>query len=334
MEQIALALRDPSAVAQARRGASELALRLGFDAHGSANVALAVTECATNVIKHAGEGTMLFRPLVNSDVAGIEVLSIDKGPGMASVPQSMRDGYSTAGSPGLGLGALSRLTSNFEMFTQAGSGTVLRFEMWRNGVEGRRNGLDVGAVCLPKPGESVSGDDWTTHAERGRHLLVVADGLGHGPDAAAASRSACETAITHFAAAPVEQMGFMHAALRPTRGAAAAVVTLLPHRESGAMCGVGNISASTRIEGKSRSLVSHNGTLGHAMRKAQEFTFPFPHNGLLILHSDGVSTHWNLDKYPGLEGRHPATIAAVIYRDFVRGNDDATVVVVRARASA
>jgi hypothetical protein len=50
---------------------------------------------------------------------------------------------------------------------------------------------------------------------------------------------------------------------------------------------------------------------------------------LLVMHSDGLATHWNLDQYPGLVGRRPSLIAGVLYRDFARGRDDVTVVVAK-----
>jgi hypothetical protein len=93
--------------------------------------------------------------------------------------------------------------------------------------------------------------------------------------------------------------------------------------------GVGNIATTLWAPGETRSLVSHNGIVGHEMRKVQVFEYPLPPQGMLVMHSDGVSTRWQLEKYPGLALRDPAVVAAVLYRDFCRGRDDATVVVAR-----
>jgi hypothetical protein len=82
-----------------------------------------------------------------------------------------------------------------------------------------------------------------------------------------------------------------------------------------------------------RHLVSYNGTVGHTLRKLQEFAFPWPRDALLVLHSDGLGTHWDFNAYPGLTSRHPALIAAVLYRDYDRGRDDVSVVVIRNRGS-
>jgi hypothetical protein len=97
---------------------------------------------------------------------------------------------------------------------------------------------------------------------------------------------------------------------------------------------VGNIAATILDNGNSRSLVSHNGTVGAEMRKAQEFTYPWQSSSILVMNSDGLSTHWKLDPYPGLANRSALMIAAVLYRDFKRTRDDATVLVARQRRAA
>src|SRR5678815_3815137 len=124
-------------------------------------------------------------------------------------------------------------------------------------------------------------------------------------------------------------MDAVHNALRPTRGAAAAVALLKPESELCSFCGIGNISASIRRGEEMRSMVSQNGTLGHQVRKIQEFQYPFPRGSLLIMHSDGITTHWNLASYPGIELRHPAFVSAALYRDHNRGRDDLTVLALR-----
>jgi hypothetical protein len=92
---------------------------------------------------------------------------------------------------------------------------------------------------------------------------------------------------------------------------------------------VGNIACRVEASTANRHLVSYNGTVGHVLRKVQEFSFPWPKGALLVLHSDGLVTHWDLAAYPGLSARHPGLIAGVLYRDYDRGRDDVSVVVLR-----
>jgi hypothetical protein len=131
------------------------------------------------------------------------------------------------------------------------------------------------------------------------------------------------------ALAPDALLTALHAALRSTRGAAGSVATVSTRTARGVYAGIGNIRGVVRERGRVRSLVSHNGTLGQQVRKIQTFEFAFPNGALLVMHSDGIASHWTFDAYPGLARHHPAVIAAVVYRDHARERDDATVAVLR-----
>jgi anti-sigma regulatory factor (Ser/Thr protein kinase) len=324
-------ISDASGVAEARRAAAQLAQQLSFDETTAGELALSVTEAASNIAKHAREGAIVARILQRAGDGGIEVLAIDKGPGM-DVAVSMRDGHSTAGTPGAGLGALRRMASELEIWSRPGGGTLLRFEVWPKAAAGNAVALAAGVICAEKRGEPVSGDSWALQQGRGRVIALVVDGLGHGLDAAEAARAAVEVVQAKPDLNATDLMDTMHAALRPTRGAAGAIAMLQPESELCTYCGIGNISGSIRANGTSRSMVSQNGTLGHQVRRIQEFQYPFPKGSLLVMHSDGVATHWDLAGYPGIEARHPAIVAAALFRDHSRNRDDLTVLTLRNRA--
>jgi anti-sigma regulatory factor (Ser/Thr protein kinase) len=333
-DTLVIPVADASQVAEARRAATTKARTLGFGETGTGKVALVVTEAAANLVKHAAGGEVLLQPILDRDVPGLDVFVLDKGPGMPSVAEALRDGFSTAGSPGTGLGAISRLADLFDIYSAPGLGTALFARLWgrpRGGAKSPASRLEVGGVSAPKPGQTSSGDAWSAELHPNRMLLLIADGLGHGPDAAAASREAVRVLRQHSAVTPEALIERAHAALRPTRGAAVGVVELDLDRRSLAFAGVGNIAATVLSSAGSRGLVSLAGTVGHTLHRIQQFTYPWPEGGLLLLHSDGVATHWALDRYPGLAARHPGLIAALLYRDFRRGRDDATVVVARER---
>jgi hypothetical protein len=122
-----------------------------------------------------------------------------------------------------------------------------------------------------------------------------------------------------------------HAALRGTRGAALAVALIDTEKGELSFCGVGNIAGCIAHGSTRRHLMSHNGIVGSNLRKSQEFRHEWKTGALLILHSDGIATRWDVDAYPGLSFRHPALIAAVLYRDFARPRDDSLVLVIRER---
>lgn len=326
--QRVLPISDASGVADARRTAARLAEQAALDATAAGELALAVTEAASNIAKHAREGVLVMRILQRGGADGVEVLAIDKGPGM-DVAASMRDGHSTAGTPGSGLGALRRMASSLEIWSRPGGGTLLRFEIWPRTAARHGGSLGFGVICKEKSGEEVSGDSWALQQGRGRLIAFVADGLGHGLDAANAARAAVEVVQSKAHLDATSLMDAIHGALRPTRGAAAAIAMLQPESELCTFCGIGNISASIRSGGASRSMVSQNGTLGHQVRRIQEFQYPFPKGALLLMHSDGLATHWDLAGYPGIETRHPAVIASALFRDHNRNRDDVTVLAIR-----
>lgn len=332
----ALPVGEASAVGEARRQLATLAREVGFDETDTGRVALVATEMAGNLAKHArGGGRIVAQPRVRGERAGIEILALDHGPGIGSLGQALRDGYSTAGSPGTGLGAISRVADEFDIHSAAGVGTAVLARLWPRGHPAVVAApLQLGAVRIPHPGESVCGDAWAWHPRPEGGQVVVADGLGHGPGAAEAAGEAVRVFREHPALAPAEALQRMHGALRATRGAAVAVADLDAVKGEVRFAGVGNIAGTVVGAAGHHNMVSHSGIVGHQMPRQQEFTYPWPPGALVILHSDGVTTRWSLDRYPGLAGRDPSLVAGVLFRDFARENDDATVVVARRTASA
>lgn len=327
-----LPIEDQSHVGNARRAAAELTTALSFDDTRAGTMALAVTEAATNIIKHAGRGSILLRVIGTERDPGVELLALDKGPGIANVSASLRDGHSTSGTSGTGLGALRRSSDQFEIYSLPGRGTALRLEIWNRADAAAALSFELGAVCVALHGEPVSGDDWRLEPSKQYLAVLVADGLGHGVDANRAARAATRVLAEHPHDTPQQLIERAHGALAPTRGAAVAAARLDPEGKTGLFAGVGNIVCRIETE-RTRTMISHNGIVGHAMRKVQEFAFPWPERSLAILASDGLGTHWNLADYPGLVTKHPGLIAGVLYRDFDRGRDDLTVIVIRNGAS-
>jgi anti-sigma regulatory factor (Ser/Thr protein kinase) len=329
--QMRFPIGEASAAAEARREATGLARAIGFDEGASGRVAIVVTEAATNLAKHAVEGELLLRAFERDGVATLEALALDRGPGIANVGACMRDGFSTAGSQGAGLGAIQRLANEFDIYSTPGKGTTLvaRVCSRKPAESPGAESFDIGGVCIPKAGELVSGDAWGSAWRDGRCLLLVADGLGHGPDAASASIEAVNTFRANTNLTPKELIERAHDALRGTRGAAVAIAEL-DSREI-RYAGVGNISGVTIAPDGDHHMVSHNGIVGYEMRKVQEFIYSWSPETTFVMHSDGLASRWDLRQYPGLASRSPALIAGVLYRDFNRGRDDITVVVVKKR---
>jgi anti-sigma regulatory factor (Ser/Thr protein kinase) len=270
---VAFPVHEPSQAAEVRRAAARLAERLALSDAEAGRVALVVSELATNLAKHARNGEILLRAIPPWQPAGIEIVALDKGPGMPNLALSRQDGFSTSGTLGHGLGAIQRQADFFEIYSHA-TGTAAVARVWRGAPpsEQQQPRVEVGGVLVSKPGEDVCGDDWDWRARDGRLVMLVADGLGHGLSAHDAAR----TAISVFAGVhehdPVRIVTDVHGALRSTRGAAMACVAVDLERGVARFCGVGNISGVVLLSGGRRhSMVSHNGTAGHTMPRVQEF---------------------------------------------------------------
>jgi anti-sigma regulatory factor (Ser/Thr protein kinase) len=317
---------DASSVGAVRRAAHGAARKLEFDETRAGELALLATEVSRNVLVHGGGGQVIVSGMELGEARTARILAMDNGTGIANVAQAMSDGFSTAGTPGGGLGAMKRIATQFEVFTGRG-GTIVLLEL---GEAQREDGLSVAGMALPYPGERLSGDGWAYHAEAERTVVLLVDGIGHGREAHDAAEEAIARFHEHAGKGPGDILGYIHDALRKTRGAVAAVAEILPGQRQLTYAGVGNISCVLLAAGKSRSLVSHNGTLGMNARKIQEFHSDWPPDGVLVMHSDGVQTRWDLSGYSGLLVRHSAVIAGALLRDFRRQRDDASVVVIKA----
>lgn len=329
---IEIRLSDGSQASAIRIRATELAANAGFDDTDAHRVGLVATELATNLVKHTTGGSEIMMRLVGTGPeAEVELLSLDRGPGIADVRRSLEDGYSTAGSSGTGLGAIRRLSDTFDLYSQVGKGTAMMARLRLNRHAGAETAIVVGAVSLAKAGESVCGDGWARQARPRGIGLMLADGLGHGVHASDAAVAAAVAFQRPFAE-PSEAIERIHNALRHTRGAAAAVADIRLTDRIVRFAGVGNIVGAVCGPLATRQTVSHNGTLGHQARQIRDYSYPWEQGSLFVMHSDGLSASWSLESYPGIRGRHPTLLAALLYRDLSRGRDDATVVVAREAA--
>jgi anti-sigma regulatory factor (Ser/Thr protein kinase) len=331
---VRIVVEENSKTAEARRTAREMALGLGMDEGGAEHVAIVVTEACTNLLKHASRGLVLLQTTTEEAEAlpALELLAVDQGPGMSNLDQCLRDGFSTGSSPGQGLGAIQRMSKQSDIYTLPGKGTVVLARWWpsRNGWKPAST-VRLGSINVSMPGEEVCGDSWGCVRNAEDLVILVADGLGHGLDARLAATEAVRQLYEHPELPPAALLKRVHEALRSTRGAAVAVARIDCIHGKLTFAGVGNISARVYAGSETRqNLVSLNGTAGHQCERIQEFSYAWPEDGLLVLHSDGLSTGTGLESYPGLAARDPALIAGLLYRDFCRGRDDATVVVAKA----
>ena len=328
------AVADASQVAEARRLVSEVARVAGVADARVAEIAIVVTELATNLLKHGRGGQILANRYDDGAGDALHVLALDQGSGMADVTRCMEDGYSTAGSPGTGLGAIARLADELLVYSRPGLGSVIiaRFRAGNGrdaGAHGTAAAIKLGAVAAQYPGERICGDQWVFRETVHGPTLLVADGAGHGPEAARAAQAAVQ-AFLQKPEAPTEALvDRIHRALMPTRGAAVAVARIDTAARLVRYTGVGNICGVLITGEGAKHMVSHNGTAGHVAPRIREFTYAYTGTPLVLLHSDGLTSRWDLGAYPGLIDQHPSLVAGVLLRDHRRTRDDATVVAMR-----
>jgi anti-sigma regulatory factor (Ser/Thr protein kinase) len=327
-----VSIEDVTGAVEARRIATRLAESLQFSESDVGRIGLVVTEAATNIARHAGRGEILLRRTAMDTSADVELLALDNGPGMSNVAECMRDGFSTAGSRGVGLGAISRLSTTVDILSAPGKGTALLSRISPRGKRLLESQLVWGAVCVPIRGRDVSGDGWAVDEAPGRSTILVVDGLGHGLHAFDAAQEALRVFHRMSGKGPESLLRALDQDLRGTRGAAALTVDINWPDRKVRYAGVGNIAGMLLPPGQNGwGLVSHPGSLGLATGRVQEFTCRWPDKALMVVHSDGLSRRWDLATYPGLSQRDPSLIAGVLYRDFHTRKDDAVVLVCRER---
>lgn len=320
-------LDEAADVGAVRRRSAALAAAAGLDEARAGDAALIATELASNVLKHARRGGALLGGARDGERRGVAIAIWDRGPGM-DFAACLRDGVSTAGTRGAGLGAVARLATRVDAYARPSRGSVVVATVFA-GKPPAAAPFAIGGLCVPHTGMQICGDAWDAEVDGDRATVIGCDGLGHGEGAAKAA-AAVIAAFRDGPNAPLPAiLERAHRAARSTRGAAATLARIDLARRELVVAGVGNV-VPWLVGAGPRQLVTQHGTLGQAVpAEFREERHPFGPGALLVLCSDGIRSRWNLDDHPGLVGHEPATIAAVLWRDLARGRDDASLVVVR-----
>lgn len=319
-----IAITDRSSIGEARRAANAVAQSVGFDGDRRSDISIVATELANNVLLHGSGGEVLLCPTEGGQ-SWLDIMALDKGPGIRDVNRAFEDGVSTIGTAGHGLGAVQRLSDDVSLYSNPGGGTVVfcRFKLPE-----ASNTVPLGVVSIPFHGEVKCGDSYLVVPGVNRSLFMVVDGLGHGAVASEAANEALKAVNAASQESLSDIMITTHNALKATRGAAMSIAVVDHERSVVNYAGVGNISAAIGSGTSTRGMASRNGTLGAVLPKVQEYTYPFNTGATLLMFSDGLNSKCSLSDYPnGILKRPPALIASLLYRDFSRRRDDATILV-------
>jgi anti-sigma regulatory factor (Ser/Thr protein kinase)/serine/threonine protein phosphatase PrpC len=323
-------VRHSSDVGAARRAAKAAAEALELEPKACEEVALAMTELATNLLKHARAGKLTISTLSIAPRVGLEIESLDQGPGIPDVERVLTDGFSTAGTRGSGLGAVNRLMDEFNISSGPG-GTRIVCRKWRRAhpISGRPSPLAFGVATRPCLGYDYNGDAFVVRQWGESALAGVIDGLGHGQGAHQAAETARHYVESHYDLPLAKIFPGVSRACRATRGVVMALARFDWGQEKLSFASVGDIEVRIYPRERRAAFPLQRGILGLNAPTVVVTEQPWPAEQILVLHSDGLRTHWSWDEFPGLLGQPAPVMAARLLQALAKDRDDATVVVVR-----
>lgn len=333
------AVPDRSYASLTKKDITRLAESFSLSETAVGKVNIIVSEMLTNLEKHTTQGGELLVKAIGKPIKGIEIISLDNGPGMTDPDRMLEDGVSTFGSAGEGLGAIKRQSDVFDLYSLPQIGTVIVTQVYKSAkVIPTARRYEIGSVMVPKPKEVDCGDGYAViHHERGAYLLAL-DGLGHGTHAQEAAQLAVKTFCENPIPDPALALQVIHNSIRRTRGAVGFAASIDITQNKFTYCGIGNIagklfSMESSLGSMSyKNVISYNGILGHNVPGTfNNQSLDWNRNKVLIVHSDGLKSRWDLSRYPNLQGHLPTTIAAVLYKDHSRQTDDTLVLVCKAK---
>jgi anti-sigma regulatory factor (Ser/Thr protein kinase) len=323
---------ERSYIAYLKREIHNEVQQAGFTPTRAGEIDIIVSEICSNLVKHAGGGDILYRLCQSgSENPSFEIIAMDKGPGIADLPRMLKDGASTTKTLGQGLGAMERLSSVFHIYSVPDWGTVV-YSKVNNLAAGFQKkemfDLEVRGLSVPKPRETACGDVYKIKRTKNDVRVFLGDGLGHGQFAEEAATAAANFFFECDDNNPVDILRQMHEKVRRTRGLVATVAILDRSKNEWKISGIGNILTRLYQGITYRNYMPYNGTVGLNIPTSMNFSvFPAERNQFLMLCSDGIKTRWDLLKFPSILKYDNMVMAAAVYKDFTRGNDDSSVVI-------
>ena len=294
---------------------------------------LIVAEMTSNLFKYSDDGELLLGVFQNGGSPYIELISIDNGPGMINPAKMMQDGMSTSNTLGHGLGSMKRLSDTFELYSQIGWGTIVLSRVYNDPEKAKvKNDLIIRPIVVFKPGEKTSGDGFTYKKTDKYIKMMLADGLGHGPEANLAINEAANAFKVFPDYSPTQTLRFIHSAIKKTRGAVINIICYDFQRKVWTTAGVGNIAVRMSGPVNFKNHMSYNGIVGHNIPNTmndQEYVAEEFNQAMLC--SDGIKTRIDMARYPMMYKYDTSILAAAIYKDHARRTDDMSVVIAKVK---
>ncbi|HLG14594.1 MAG TPA: ATP-binding protein [Blastocatellia bacterium] len=322
-----------SDVSEASRIARTMTLDLGCDETTCSEIALVASELAANLVKHTRGGWLTLSPIDSGGRIGIQIESVDHGPGIPDVERALTDGFSTAGGLGYGLGAVNRLMDDLDIQSRRADqpGTRIVCKRWLGGLATSLAPcpLEFGVAARPHPTMTVSGDAFVVKRWEESALVGVIDGLGHGEFAHRAGATARHYVETHFTQ-PLDAIFLGVArACRATRGVVMALGRFDWAQERMTFASIGNVEARVFGADEPMNFIVRRGVLGGSSPMPMVTHHRWKTSNVMVLHSDGLATRWRWEDIADLAGSSATAVAHRLLQKLARDDDDATVLVVK-----
>lgn len=323
---------DRSYFAILKKEIHAIAKASGLSDKRTGEVDLVVAELATNLVKHGGGGQLFVKQIEEHKIPGIEIISIDNGPGIVDVNKMLADGASTKNTLGLGLGTIKRLSDFFQVYSLKDWGSIVLSRIYARPIPpySKPSRAEIKSIVIPKPGERACGDGFFSATTKDYIKFFLGDGLGHGEEAEDVVQKAGVAFNECGETNPCEIIRYINASVRKTRGLVGSVAVLNTKDKIWQLCGVGNIA--TRISGPSllKNYLAYNGIIGLNVPKTlNSQLIPYEKGQNLILCSDGIKSRWDLLKYTAITRYDLSILCAAVLKDYTRNTDDASVVAVK-----
>jgi anti-sigma regulatory factor (Ser/Thr protein kinase) len=315
----------------AREEAKSIAKKFGFGNPKLEEIAIIVSELASNIHKYAGAGKIIIVPFVSANLKALDIYSVDHGPGIEDINRVLQDGYTTKTSLGIGLGAVKRMSDEFDIYSFFKDSLInknITIIFSRKYLKDSEKHYKFAFLSRALKGEDYNGDALFLNIEGKKLTAALIDGIGHGEIAYTASYRAINYLIKNYEKNLDDILQDIDKELNHTFGAVASIIKIDKQKRKMIHAGVGNISARVLNAVNKINPISTNGYLGSNKIKIKTEEYDWSPNNIIIMTSDGIREKWNLSYYNELMAKHPAIIAQFIFQFFAKPNDDASIFVI------
>jgi|GEM_PF-2250757 len=333
-DPVTLEIEDDYSIHSILNAALNRAKSIGMKENSLSELEVIVKELVTNVITHGGNIGKVIISHHHEDKSDVLLLDvIDSGPGFSNFDKALEDGYSSSGSMGGGLPSIRRFSERVELINSSPKGSHIRVTKRVNFSNEDNLPWSFALFTRPFPGQTECGDQGTLIRNQEGILLVLADGLGHGPQAAHAAKKAIEVVQNSHRLQLSELIKTLDHQLKKTRGVAISLARIRKGTKKIEWVGIGNVSGRLMslkdgIHLEQKVFANFNGTIGRSVDRYKILEYAFEDDEWLMIHSDGLTRNWMSTFIESNRGT-PHEVGLKVIRENSRVNDDSSLLIGR-----